>query len=127
MTRARFIVTLLATLVLGTSAVQGQQKGVDVTGKWVFAVITENGTGYPTVVLKQDGEKVTGTYDSPRMGTRPLEGTIKGDTIRLEMKGGTEGMPAFMFVGVMVDKDNMKGELEMGGMGSAPFTGKRES
>lgn len=126
MTRIRFIMTLLATLVLGASAAQAQQKGVDVTGKWAFAVVTENGTGYPTVVLKQDGEKVTGTYDSPRMGTRPLEGTIKGDTIRLSMKGGTEGMPEFVFVGVMVDKDNMKGSLEMGGMGSAPFTGKRE-
>ncbi|MFP5354092.1 MAG: hypothetical protein ACLGIK_02915 [Gemmatimonadota bacterium] len=126
MTRIRFIVTLLATLVLGASAAQAQQKGVDVTGKWAFAVVTENGTGYPTVVLKQEGEKVTGTYDSPRMGTRPLEGTIKGDTLRLEMKGGPEGMPAFVFVGVLVDKDNMKGSLEMGGMGSAPFTGKRE-
>lgn len=127
MTRARFIVTLLVTLVLGTSAAPAQQKGVDVTGKWTFAVMTENGTGYPTIVLKQDGEKVTGTYDSSRMGTRPLEGTIKGDTIRLEMKGGAEGVPAFIFVGVMVDKDNMKGELEMGGMGSASFTGKRDS
>ena len=126
MSRMRFIMTLLATLVLGASAAQAQQKGVDVTGRWAFAVVTENGTGYPAVVLKQDGEKVTGTYDSPRMGTRPLEGTIKGDTIRLEMKGGTEGMPPFLFVGVLVDKDNMKGTLEMAGMGSAPFTGKRE-
>ncbi len=126
MTRIRFLFTLLAILVLGASVSQAQQKGVDVTGKWAFAVVTENGTGYPAVVLKQDGEKVTGTYDSPRLGTRPLEGTIKGDTIRLEMKGGTEGMPPFLFVGVLVDKDNMKGSLEMGGMGSAAFTAKRE-
>lgn len=127
MTRIRFLLTLVATLALGASALQAQQKGIDVTGKWAFAVVTENGTGYPTVVLKQDGEKVTGTYDSPRMGTRPLEGAVKGDTIRLEMKGGTEGMPPFVFVGVLVDKDTMKGTLEMGGMGSAAFTGKRES
>jgi len=99
---------------------------VDVTGRWAFAVTTENGTGYPTVTFKQTGEKVTGTYESSRMGVRPLEGTIKGDTLRFAFTSGPEGMPAFTFVAVLVDRDTLKGTLEMGGMGSATFTGRRE-
>jgi hypothetical protein len=124
MTRLRFILTLVALLSVGSTALSAQQKGVDVTGKWAFAVTTENGTGYPTVTFKQDGEKITGTYESQRLGSRAIEGTVKGDTIKFAMKGA-EGMPDFEFAGVIVDKDNIKGTLEMGGMGSAAFTGKR--
>lgn len=124
MTRLRFLLSLIAFFAVGSTALHAQQKGVDVTGKWAFAVTTENGTGYPTVTFKQDGEKVTGTYESQRLGSRAVEGTVKGDTIKFAMKGA-DGMPDFEFVGVIVDKDNLKGTLEMGGMGSATFTGKR--
>ncbi len=47
MTRLRFLLALVALFAFGSSAVHAQQKGVDVTGKWAFAVTTENGTGYP--------------------------------------------------------------------------------
>ena len=126
MTRLRFLLALVAFLLVGRvpAPLAAQSTPVDVTGKWAFAVTTENGTGYPTVTLKQEGEKLTGTYESQRLGSRELQGTIKGDTVKFSMKGG-EGMPDFEFNGVLVDKDNMKGTLEMGGMGSASFTGKR--
>ena len=127
MNRLRFLLTLLAALALDTSMATAQQQGHDVTGKWAFAVTTENGTGYPTVILKQEGDKVTGTYESQRLGLRTLEGTVKGDSLFLTMKSAGEGMPDFTFVGRLVDKDNVKGALEMGGMGSATFTGKRGS
>lgn len=126
MTRLRFLLALVAFVFAGAvpSSLAAQSKGIDVTGKWAFAVTTENGTGYPTVTLKQEGEKITGTYESQRLGSRAVEGTVKGDTIKFAMKGA-DGMPDFEFSGVLVDKDNMKGTLEMGGMGSASFTGKR--
>ncbi len=117
---------LLAALLWPLATAAAQQSTRDVTGKWAFAVTTENGTGYPTVTLKQDGDKVTGTYESSRLGLRPLDGTLKGDTLRLTMKAASDGMPDFTFVGLLVDKDNVKGSMEMGGMGSASFTGKRE-
>ncbi|HEX4935373.1 MAG TPA: hypothetical protein VFV33_19465 [Gemmatimonadaceae bacterium] len=124
MTRLRFLLAITAFLAFGSAALPAQTPAVDVTGKWAFAVTTENGTGYPTVTLKQEGEKITGTYESQRLGSRAIEGTIKGGTIKFAMKGA-DGMPDFEFSGVVVDKDNMKGTLEMGGMGSATFTGKR--
>ena len=95
---------------------------VDVTGKWTFAVVTENGTGTPAVVLKQEGEKLTGTYESARMGVRPIEGTVKKDSINFALKGGEVEL---RFIGVVVDKDNMKGIVDLAGQGSATFTGTR--
>ncbi|MBV6522054.1 MAG: hypothetical protein MNPFHGCM_02198 [Gemmatimonadaceae bacterium] len=127
MSRMRLLLTVLVALHAGGAAVAAQQPGKDVTGKWTFAVTTENGTGYPAVTLKQEGERVTGTYESQRMGLRLLEGTIKGDTLRLTLKSASSDVPDFSFVGVLVDRDNVKGTLEMGGMGSAVFAGKRES
>ena len=36
------------------------------------------------------------------------------------------GMPGLFFEGVLVDANNMTGSLEMGGLGSATFTGTRQ-
>ncbi len=126
MTRLRFFLNCAAALLLVVSPAAAQQS-VDVTGTWAFSVTTENGTGTPTVVLKQEGEKVTGTYESARMGVRELEGTIKGNAIRFVLKGSGGGAPTLTFIGVGADKDHMNGELDMGGMGSATFTGQRKS
>jgi hypothetical protein len=129
MTRLRFLFVLLAALVaiVVRPAPVAAQAPADLTGKWEFAVVTENGTGTPTVVLKQDGEKLTGTYESSRMGVREIEGTVKGTAVRFVLKGAADGAPTLTFIGTVVDKDNLKGELDMGGMGSASFTGRRAS
>jgi hypothetical protein len=113
-----------AAVVASVTAVSAtaQRLLVDVTGKWTFAVVTENGTGTPTVVLKQEGEKLTGTYESARMGLRPIEGTVKKDSINFALKGGEVEL---RFIGIVVDKDNMKGNVDMAGQGSATFTGTR--
>lgn len=114
------IAVVATALTAITAAAQNLQ--IDVTGKWSFAVVTENGTGTPAVVLKQEGEKLTGTYESARMGTRGIEGTVKKDSIRFVLTGGEV---ALQFVGVITDKDNMKGTVDLAGQGSATFTGTR--
>ncbi|MCC6245375.1 MAG: hypothetical protein IT353_21215 [Gemmatimonadaceae bacterium] len=114
--------TALATFVVAATVAVAQTVA-DVTGKWAFAVVTENGTGTPTVVLKQEGEKLTGTYESARMGVRNIEGSIKKDSLRFALKGGEVELT---FVGVVVDKDNLKGILDMGGQGNASFTAVRQ-
>lgn len=119
---SRTSIAIVAT-ALTAFAVGAQQVLADVTGKWRFAVVTENGTGTPAVVLKQEGEKLTGTYESARMGVRPLEGTVKKDSIRFALKGGEVELT---FIGVIVDKDNLSGIVDLAGQGSASFTAKRE-
>lgn len=50
----------------------------DVSGKWTAQVDTDMGSGEPTFVLKQVGDKLTGTY-SGQLGEAPVTGTVKGD------------------------------------------------
>lgn len=119
----RRLVTTVAVVASVAAVTVTAQTQINLTGKWTFSVITENGTGTPTVVLKQEGEKLTGTYESARMGVRPLEGTVKKDSINFALTGGEV---ALRFVGKIVDKDNLAGALDMGGMGSAAFTAERQ-
>lgn len=115
-----------AVVVLSATVAVAQQALHDLSGKWAFAVVTENGTGTPAVVLKQAGDKLTGTYESRMMGTRAFNGTIKGDSVTLTLEAsGSDGV-ALVFRGVVVDADNLKGNVDFGGMGGATFTGKRE-
>ncbi len=129
MTRLRFLLAIVVAVVALVPALSSlpAQQAPDVTGKWSFSVVTENGTGTPTVVLKQEGETLSGTYESSRMGVREIEGTIKGRDVRFVLKGGSSDAPTLTFIGVVVGTNEMRGELDMGGMGSATFTAKRTS
>ncbi len=114
---------IVAMAVVMTAVGAGAQRVLaDVTGKWKFAVVTENGTGTPDVTLKQEGEKLTGTYSSPRMGERAIAGTVKGDSLRFALTGGEV---VLTFVGVVVDKDNLRGMVDFAGQGGADFTATR--
>jgi len=97
----------------------------DLSGTWDFAVVTENGTGTPTVVLKQEGTKVSGTYESGRMGVRTLKGTIAGDSIAFALEGG-ESPVTLVFRGAIRSANDLNGMVEFVGMGGgATFTGTR--
>jgi hypothetical protein len=74
MNRTLIVVCALAVAPL---AAAGQASKVDVTGKWLFNVQTDAGSGTPTVTLKQDGEKLTGHYSSQNFGEQELTGTVK--------------------------------------------------
>ncbi|MDQ8156328.1 MAG: hypothetical protein P3A33_02700 [Gemmatimonadota bacterium] len=97
----------------------------DLTGVWDFAVVTENGTGTPVVRMTQDGTTLTGTYESGRMGVRPISGSVVGDTIRFVLAAASEGGMALAFVGRVISPDLVRGEVDFQGMGSATFTGTR--
>jgi hypothetical protein len=118
---------MVAGLVIAAAAgVQAAQLH-DLTGRWVLAVVTENGTGTPTVDLKQEGEKLTGTYVSNAMGSRTLEGTVKGDTMRFVLSAsmGGEGV-TLTYIARIVTADSLNGFVDFGGMGSATLTGRRQ-
>jgi hypothetical protein len=99
------------------------QKAVDLTGSWSFAVVTENGTGTPAVVLTQKGDSLRGTYESPRMGIVPIKGVVKGSSFTFDVS--TSGGTTLAFKGTIVDADHVKGDVDFGGQGGATFTGER--
>lgn len=119
--RTRAAVTITAIALTAVTAV-AQHVATDLTGKWAFSVVTENGTGTPAVVLKQEGTTLTGTYESARMGLRAIVGSVKKDSLFFALKGGEVELN---FAGVIVDADHLKGSVDLAGQGSATFTGTR--
>lgn len=99
----------------------------DLSGRWMLAVVTDNGTGYPTLELKQDGDKVTGTYTSNAMGNRSISGTVRGDTLAftLSASGAGEGV-VLTYTARIIGTDSLNGNVDFAGMGGASFSGKRQ-
>src|SRR5215475_7438348 len=56
-----------------------------VSGSWKAKVDLGGQGGSPTFALKQDGEKLTGTY-SGALGDAPLTGTVKGNAITFDFE-----------------------------------------
>jgi hypothetical protein len=124
----RILGLIAAAALYGSAAVGAAQSAkVDVTGTWAFTVLSDAGTGTPTVTFKQDGEKLTGHYSSMLVGEADLTGTVKGQTIEFTVRADVQGMPLeFKFNGTIESKDSMKGKLDTGGLGEATFSGKRK-
>lgn len=114
---------LMAGLLFALPAL-AQESPRDLSGTWTFTVVTENGTGTPTVTLTQEGERVRGTYASPRLGSRALEGTVEGDTLTFRLEPGEAGV-ALTFVGVVQEDGTLSGWADFDGMGGATFTARR--
>ena len=97
----------------------------NVTGKWLLDVQTDAGTGNPTITLKQDGEALTGRY-SGQLGEADLKGTIKGNEFTFAFSGDMQGQQFTVTYKGTVDKDTMKGTLDLAGMATGTFTGKKQ-
>jgi len=133
----RFLVLVAALAVTGGLAVQSQRAEADlkqeakatpnVAGKWAMTLEMSMGTGTPVLELKQDGEKITGTYTG-RYGTFPLEGKLKEQTIEFWFTMNAEGQSVSMsFTGeVAADGQTMKGQATLGELGDATWSAKRE-
>ena len=101
----KLVICACALLLLVCSIALAQDKSANVTGTWTVNVTGDAGTAEQTIVLKQDGSKITGTFKGPRQ-SGPLEGTLDGNNISfhvatrvpLDYKG-------------TVDGDTMKGTL----------------
>jgi len=97
-----------------------------VAGVWTFSVELAVGTGHPTVALKQDGEKITGTYDG-RYGPSPLEGTVKDQKIEFTVSMTAEGAAVTgVFTGT-VQAEGMSGSVEFDQAGEGTWTAVRKT
>jgi hypothetical protein len=62
-----------------------------VTGDWQASVEASQGSSTPTIVLQQQGEKVTGTFNSQIFGEAKITGTVKGNAIEFGFEGDAGG------------------------------------
>ncbi len=100
-------------------------QAANVTGTWALEVTTDQGTGTPTFVLKQEGDKISGQYKG-QFGEAPVTGTIKGSDVVFSVDVTVEGTSARITYKGTVDGDAMKGTVSFGELGTAPFKGTRK-
>ena len=107
-------------------ATSGVAEEINVSGSWNFAVETSGGSGNPSFVFKQDGEKLTGTYKG-LFGTAEIAGTVKGREIKFSFKVDFQGQAAeITYEGKIEDKDSMKGTVKLAELGEGTWTAKRQ-
>lgn len=116
--------TATATREAAATSLQADARA-DVTGTWAMAVETGAGSGTPTIVLKQDGEKLTGQY-SGQLGEAPVTGTLKGSAIELAFDISVQGTALHVTYSGTADASSMKGTVKLGDLGEGTFTGKKK-
>ena len=120
------LICMIALLPMHARA-QDKDKPADVSGVWALTIDFGGGqTATPSVTLKQDGEKLTGTYSSQLFGERPVTGSIKGNAFTFTFEGAIEGNNVKVIYSGTVEKDAMKGKVTIGDMGEGTFTGKKK-
>ena len=97
---------------------------VDVSGTWNVAVETSGGSGNPVFTFKQEGEKLTGTYQGA-FGEAKVAGTLKGNEIKFSFKVGGQDQEMTIDYEGTVENSTMKGKVRLGQLGEGTFTGKK--
>ena len=121
--QAVFVAVALLVAALGAKATA---QAVNVTGDWVFNVVTDMGSGTPAITFKQDGEALTGTY-AGTLGNATFKGTIKGNALEFSFQVDAQGQTIDVNYKGVVDKDTVKGTVAMaGGQLNGTFDGKRK-
>ena len=113
---------VLASVLLAASFAAAQGS---VAGTWKLNFQTDQGAVDADLILKQDGEKVTGSLNSPQ-GEAPLEGTFKGGKLVLSMSVDAGGQALTITFDGALEKDTLKGNVDFGGFGSATWAATRK-
>jgi hypothetical protein len=96
------------------------------TGTWNLSVQLPDMTATPSVVLKQDGEKLSGEYVSAQYGKFPVTGTVKGTDVTFWFAMSVEGNALNVtYTGKLV-KEGLTGSVTYGDMMSGTFAGTRQ-
>jgi hypothetical protein len=97
------------------------------TGTWSVSLELPNISATPTMVLKQDGEKLTGEYVSQQYGKFPLTGTVKGSDVTIAYAMNVEGNALNVNWAGKIDKDgNIAGTVNFGDMMNGTFSATRQ-
>ena len=114
----------LALCLLAGTSTSVRTEPAKVEGKWNCQLQLESITGHPLLTFKQDGEKLTGTYEG-RYGPSPLEGEVKDNKIGFVVSFSAEGTQTTGVFEGTVDGATMGGKVEFEGAGSGTWSAVR--
>ncbi len=98
---------LCATTVVAQSA--------NAAGTWDATLTSPQGTFNVQLILKQDGEKLSGVVKSPR-GETPIEGTTNGKDIKLKYTIKFQDNDMLITLTGALDGASIKGSADYGGL-----------
>ena len=106
-----------------TTACEGQSHEV----RRPIALELSIGTSAPGLDIKQDGEKIAGTYTSARYGTFPIKGTLKERRLQFVVPLDVDGTAVEMsFAGeVAADAKSIAGTVAIPGMDDGSWSAQR--
>ena len=115
------VAAVVCVLSVGMAALAQTQ---DASGKWEATFYTQQGPLPATVVLKKDGDKLSGTVTS-QQGELAVAGTQKGNEIVLNATIDMGNGPVSISITGKQDGDSMTGSVDFGGQGQADWGAKR--
>jgi len=95
-----------------------------VDGSWNLVMTTPMGERNATLNLTSAGATLTGTQGADGNSTEIFDGTVNGDDVAWKVSI-TNPMPLTLAFTGKVSGDEISGDMDIGPMGSFPFTGKR--
>jgi hypothetical protein len=100
---------------------------VSAAGTWKITVQTPNGPRERTLILKQEGNQLSGTITGPMdQATTLQDASLKGKELRFTISFDRNGQTVQRTFVAAVDGDSLTGGIE-GGDQRITFTGKREA
>jgi hypothetical protein len=116
------------TLLCGCGGIvelHGRQ-GTDVTGTWDVTVESESSAGDAVIVLKQEGQNLTGRYKG-RMGESSLSGSVRGNSIRFSVNLRFRDMSFTVSYSGSVESDSMRGTVDFGDGKTGTWAARRRA
>jgi predicted porin len=94
------------------------------TGTWIAKVDLGGQGGTPTFVLKQEGDKLTGTY-AGALGEAPVTGSVKGSDVTLDFD--VQGAKVHYAGKLNAGGTQIQGTCDYGGQASGTFTATKQA
>jgi hypothetical protein len=85
----RLLGMIAAAVLVACLAVAAQTTAANVSGTWNFKVSGDAGSADQTIVMKQDGNRITGTFKGPRQ-SGSIDGTVDGNNIKFHVTARAE-------------------------------------
>ena len=99
-------------------------QAADVAGKWDVSVQTDQGERPGVLTITQSADKLAATISGPQ-GEAPADVSLKGNAITVSFSMQGQNGTIDITMSGTVEGNSMQGTVDIGGMGTAPWTARR--